>query len=70
MDQREKLIVLLNLRDKPYIYKHTLKENKHIGEVWAWVLNGEFRDKDFKWNNRTFYFRNEHDLLLFLLRWS
>lgn len=53
-----------------YIHKYTLKEYTHVGEVWHWILHGDFRDKDFKWNNRTFYFKSEHDLLLFLLRWS
>ena len=70
MDPREEIVVLLNLKADPYIYTHTLKDYRNVGDVWAWILTGDYRDKDFKWNNRTFYFRYEHDLLLFLLRWS
>ena len=70
MDPREEIVVLLTLKSNPYIYTHTLKDYLNVGDVWTWILTGDYRDKDFKWNNRTFYFKSEHDLLLFLLRWS
>ena len=53
-----------------YTHVYTIKEHINVGDVWSWILSGDYRDKDFKWNNRTFYFKSEHDLLMFLLRWS
>ena len=67
MDYREKILDNAHL---PYIYPYTLRNDRHIGDVWAWVLGGEWRDRDFKWNGRTFYFKCEQDLMLFMLRWS
>jgi hypothetical protein len=70
VDGREKIIVLLKLKSNPYIYKHTIPENKSIGDVWHWIFNSEYRDKDFKWTGTTFFFKNKEDQVMFMLIWS
>lgn len=67
MDHKEKNLDKVYLN---YSYPYTLKRDIHIGAVWEDILNTHWRDRDFKWNGRTFYFKSKQDLMLFMLKWS
>lgn len=64
MDKAEKWI-------KEYPHKHYVSERHNLGDVWNWILHGNngWRDKDFKWHDAVFYFKDHNDCLLFALRW-
>lgn len=65
---RQRIVSVLKLRND-YLYSYTT--NVSAGVIWQWILHeSNWRDKDFKWRNNTFFFNNKEDYLLFLLRWS
>lgn len=68
---RGKIIMdaLVTIKEYPYSYT-LLNKNTSTGDVWEWILYGSnWRDKDFKWQGRTFFFKDRDDLLIFVLRW-
>jgi hypothetical protein len=53
-----------------YPYSVYIPITSDLGVIWKWILNSEYANADFKWNDRTFFFKEEKDKLFFLLKWG
>lgn len=63
---------IINFRqelENTYPYSLEFDQNIDLGIIWKWILKS-YIDKDFKWHNRTFYFKTEKEKLFFMLKWQ